>query len=452
MTAAPGPFRPPGPRSRSPLGQARVLRADPLGYMRHLRVAYGDVLSFRVGPREILLVSDPAAAREVLVDKAASFRKGRGIQKMRDFLGSGLLTAEGAEWRTHRRLMQPAFHRPALAGMAADIVAATRPTLERLHGAAQAGEPVELGGEMLRVTLRAISAVLFGTGLSDAELEVVERELPPLLERTTQRVRAVVDLPAHWPTPANRRATRAGAALDTVVARIIAQRRAAPEPGSDLLGLLLAARDEDGGGGLTDAEVRDEVMTLFLAGHETTANLLTFLFLEFARHPDVQARARAEVRAVLAGRDPDAADARALPYVNACIQEALRLYPPAWIVPRQATEPVTVAGYDLPAGANVSVNIFLMQRSARFWPRPAMYDPQRWLVGARTPDAFMPFGAGARMCIGNHLALLEATLITAALLQGLHYDVPGGGPTGLHPGVTLKPGGPVDARVSAVRE
>ncbi|GHF48096.1 cytochrome P450 [Deinococcus metalli] len=426
-----------------------ALRADPIGYMRHLRAAYGDVLTMKVGPRDVLMLSDPASAREVLASKAASFRKGRGIQKMRDFLGTGLLTAEGQEWRAHRRLMQPAFHRAALGGMAADIVEATRPTVARLNAAASAGEAVELGSEMMRVTLRAIAAVLFGTGLHEHELGVVERELPPLLERTTERVRAVVDVPVHWPTPANRRAQASGAALDRVVARIIGERRAAAEPGTDLLGMLLAARDEHGQGGLSDREIRDEVMTLFLAGHETTATLLTFLFLEFARHPDVQERARAEVRAVLAGRDPDAADARNLPYVNACIQEALRLYPPAWIVPRQATEPVTVAGYALPAGANVSVNIYLMQRSAVAWPRPDVFDPQRWLGGARTPDAYMPFGAGARMCIGNHLALLEATLIAAALLRDLHYDVPGGGPTGLKPSVTLKPGGPVIAHVSA---
>uniref|UniRef100_UPI002869B303 cytochrome P450 n=1 Tax=Deinococcus sp. TaxID=47478 RepID=UPI002869B303 len=252
-----------------------------------------------------------------------------------------------------------------------------------------------------------------------------------------------------WPTPANRRARASGTALDAVVERIIAQRRAAPEPGHDLLGLLLAARDEDGGG-LSDTEIRNEVMTLFLAGHETTANLLTFLLLEFARHPDMQARARAEVRAVLGTRDPDAADARNLPYVNACIQEALRLYPPAWIVPRQSTEPVTVAGYELPAGTNVSVNIFLLQRNPLDWPHPDVFDPQRWLPGTRTPDAFMPFGAGARMCIGNHLALLEATLITALLLRDLAFDVPDGGPSGLNAGVTLKPGGPVNSRITCV--
>ncbi|WP_412028543.1 cytochrome P450 [Deinococcus yunweiensis] len=446
MTASPP--RPPGPRSRSPLGQAAALRADPIGYMRHLRTAYGDVFTMRIGPREVLMLCDPQAAREVLVEKAASFRKGRGIQKMRDFLGSGLLTAEGQEWRTHRRLMQPAFHRAALTGMAADIMEATRPMLGRLEAAAHSGQPVELAGEMLRVTLRAITAVLFGTGLSDEELEAVERQLPPLLERTTQRVRAIVDVPAHWPTPANRRAQVSGAALDAVVARIIAQRRTAPEPGTDLLGMLLAARDEDGRGGLTDREIRDEVMTLFLAGHETTATLLTFLFLEFARHPDIQARAREEVRTVLGTRDPDAADARGLPYLNACIQEALRLYPPAWIVPRQATEAVTVSGYLLPAGANVSINIFLMQRSPLAWPQPESFDPQRWLSGTRPPDAFMPFGAGARMCIGNHLAQLEATLISAALLRDLNFDVPGSGPTGLSPSVTLKAGGPVMAQVS----
>src|SRR6476469_783776 len=178
------PARPPGPRTRSPLGQASALRADPLGYMRHLRTAYGDVLTLRIGPRDVLMVCDPAAAREVLVEKASSFRKGRGIQKMQDFLGSGLLTAEGQEWRTHRRLMQPAFHRSALSGMASSIVEATQPTIGRLHRSADRGQPVEVGGEMLRVTLRAIAAVLFGTGLSDAELAVVESELPPVLDRT----------------------------------------------------------------------------------------------------------------------------------------------------------------------------------------------------------------------------------------------------------------------------
>lgn len=212
--------------------------------------------------------------------------------------------------------------------------------------------------------------------------------------------------------------------------------------------MLIAARDEEGRGGLSDAELRDEAMTLFLAGHETTATLLTFLFLELSRHPEVRTRAAAEVQEMLEDRAPTAADMRRLPFLNACIQEALRLYPPAWLLPRQATQPVTVRGVPLAAGQGASVNVFLLHRNARFWPRPDAFLPERWLTGERVPDAFMPFGAGARMCIGNHLAIMEATLISALVLRGFTLDVPGGGPTGLVAGVTLKPGAPVWARVS----
>lgn len=191
-------------------------------------------------------------------------------------------------------------------------------------------------------------------------------------------------------------------------------------------------------------------MTLFLAGHETTANLLTFLLLSLARHPEWQARVPGEVRGVLGGAEPDAESAHRLPLLSACIQETLRLYPPAWTVPRQSTAPVRVAGYDLPAGANVSVNIFLMQRHPRFWPEPERFRPERWLTGERVPEAFMPFGLGARMCIGNHLALLEAHLIAALILRDFGVEVPGGGPQDLAPSVTLRPAGPVLARVQRV--
>ncbi|UBV41627.1 cytochrome P450 [Deinococcus taeanensis] len=443
----PSPTLPPGPHGQSPLRAAAELRRDPIGYMRHLRAAYGDVYTLRVGPRRVLLVSDPQAAREVLVEQAARFRKGRGIQKMQDLLGTGLLTAEGQTWRTHRRLMQPSFHRSALSGMASDIVRATHPTQLRLLNAAGTGTSVDVGREMLRVTLRAVASVLFGTGLTESELRTVETELPPLLDHTASRARAAVDLPRWLPTPAGQRAAVARRALDGVVARIISARRAeqrAGVQGGDLLGMLLAARDEQGGG-LNDQELRDEVMTLFLAGHETTANLLTFLLLLLARHPDVQTRVRNEVQGVLQGREPTAADLGALPLLGACIQETLRLYPPAWLVPRQATAPVRVAGFDLPDGAAVSVSIFMLQRSAAHWPQPDEFRPDRWRSLPRTPEAFMPFGLGPRMCIGNNLALMEATLIAALLLRDVRVNVPGGGPTGLHAGVTLRPDGPVNA-------
>ncbi|CAM3716915.1 cytochrome P450 [Deinococcus frigens] len=238
-------------------------------------------------------------------------------------------------------------------------------------------------------------------------------------------------------------------ALDEIVNRIVQERQATGAAGTDLLGLLLAARDENGGGGLSDAELRDEVMTLFLAGHETTATLLTFLFLGLSRRPDIQAQVHAEVRAALGNRAPEAVDLPQMPLLNACIQETLRLYPPAWLVPRQATGPVTVAGVPLQEGSNVSVNIFLIQRNARFWPQPDAFRPERWLGQTRAPGAFMPFGLGARMCIGNHLALLEAGVIAALVLRNSTLDVPGGGPTGLNADVTLGPDGPVMAEVSS---
>lgn len=436
---------PDGPRGHGVWGNLPELRRDAVGFMRHARAAYGDVFRLRLGPRDVLVVAEPGAAREVLVAGAASFRKGRGIQKMRDFLGDGLLTAEGETWRTHRRLMQPAFHRAALEGMADEIVGATGPLLARLEGAARSGETVDVASEMLHVTLRVVAAVLFGAALRDEDLRAVERELPPLLASTAARVRSVVD----WrlPTPSLLRERAAARALDALVHRIIRERRASGAEGNDLLGMLLAARDEKGGGGLSDAELRDEVMTLFLAGHETTATLLTYLFLNLSRHPEVREGVQAEVREVLGNRPPTAADARSLPLLNACIQETLRLYPPAWLVPRQATQPVTVAGVPLDEGANVSVNIFLLQRNARFWPQPDAFQPERWLNQTRTPEAFMPFGAGARMCIGNHLALMEAVLIAALVVRDYTLDVPDGGPTGLVAGVTLKPDGTVGARV-----
>lgn len=218
MTPAPRFPLPPGPPAHPLLGHLPAIRGDALGWMRHTHTAYGDAFRARLGPRDVLIVAHPAYAREVLVTQAASFRKGRGIQKMREFLGDGLLTAEGDSWRRHRRLMQPAFHRAAIAGMAGQIVAATQPTLRALEHGAASSSPVELSGEMLRVTLRAVAAVLFGAALNGDDLNTVERDLPPLLERTVSRTRALVDLPL--PTPRARRDRAAAEALGGVVGRM----------------------------------------------------------------------------------------------------------------------------------------------------------------------------------------------------------------------------------------
>jgi cytochrome P450 len=414
----------------------RRLRDDPLGTFTAAAREYGDRVRLGIGPRELLLLSSPDDIEQVLVMQNRKFHKGRGLTFTSRVLGNGLLTSEGEFWRRQRRLAQPAFHRQRIAAMAHTMV----DYAERHTGTWRDGEVRDIAEDMMRLTFAIAARTLFGVDVED-EADTVREVLTLAMRHTNRRIRALVRVPPWVPTPANRRFERAAARLDHVVLRIIQARREDPNAHDDLLGLLMGARDEDGSG-LSDRQLRDESMTLLLAGHETTANALTWAWYLLDRHPAARAALEAEVDQVLEGRRPTPEDAGRLTYANAVVSEALRLYPPAWIIGRRAVEPFTLGPHTFPAGTQVLMSQWVVHRDPRFYDRPDQFLPERWLDGRTKglpPFAYFPFGGGPRLCIGKPFALMEAVLVLAVTASRFRLELVEGHPVEPEPLITLRP-------------
>ena len=406
----------PGPRARFPGQLLLRLQRDPLRFLAGVQRDHGDVALFRIGPQPIALLSAPDDIRDVLVTNQRNFTKGRGLERARLLLGHGLLTSEGDFHLRQRRLVQPAFHRQRVLGygeVMADLAIRTRDGWRD-------GEVLDVHQAMMGLTLAVVARTLFGANV-DAETRRIGAALDVAMNAFKVANLPFSELLEKLPLPAVRRFKRARAELDAIVYGIIAARRRSAEDRGDLLSMLLAAQDELGdGGGMTDEQLRDECMTLFLAGHETTANLLAWTFHLLGAHPEAEARVQAEVDA-LGDRPPAPADLGALPWLRAVLAEALRLYPPAWILGRRAKEPFLVGTHEIPARTIVLMCQWLVHRDERWWPDASGFRPERWLdadENARRPKfAFFPFGAGTRVCIGEQFAWMEATLVLAAVAQ-----------------------------------
>ena len=425
------------PGDNRPLATLLALHRDPLGFLEKTAARYGDFAQLRVGPYRLFFGNHPELVHEVLVTKHASFVKGRILDQARDVFGQGLLTSEGDLHRRQRRLIQPAFHRrriEAYAGaMAADAAAAAARWRD--------GETVDAAREMTRLTLRIVARTLFSVDVEDDEAREVGQALDALVAAFNTVVLPFQSVLRKLPIPSVRRAQRARATLDALVYRLIAERRRTGG-GEDLLSLLLEARDEEGGGGMDDRQVRDEVLTLFLAGHETTANALSWTWYLLAGHPEAEARFHAEIDTVLGDRLPGADDVPRLTFTRQILAESMRLYPPAWAISRRVVEPVVIGGYPVPAGSGFLVSQWTMHRDARFFPDPLRFHPERWTetFESQLPKlAYFPFGGGPRVCIGMGFAWMEGVLLLATL--GRRWTmrlVPGAGiePS---PRITLRP-------------
>lgn len=439
---SPQPGVAPGPPPTAALQLILPGGPDQITLFRRLQQRYGDVVRFTIAGRPVHLVSSAQAAKYVLQDNNRNYVKGRGLEKVRDILGEGLLTSEGEYWRSQRRLIQPVFHRKKIASFSEKMTEATRAMLDRWQPYAGTGDPLDVAEEMMRLTLDIVSKTLFSTALSEEEFDTVADVMRPMLRYATRRITSPFDFLDDWPTPANIQHRRRQEKLNQIVYRIIQERRTANEEHDDLLSMLMAAEDEETGARMDDRQLRDEVMTIFLAGHETTANLLSFLWVLLSEHTLVRDQLYREVDDVLQGRLARYDDVPSLQLTNLVIQETLRLYPPAWIIGRQTVEADRIAGYDIPAASGVLISPFILHRHPAYWHNPERFDP--WRFAAERADeqpryAFIPFGGGPRLCIGNHFALTEAALVVATIAQRYVLNLAAGPRVEMEAAFTLRP-------------
>lgn len=423
---------PPGPRGLPILGHTVELTRDALGFMERISREYGDVVRFALPGQTIYLLNHPAAIEQLLVTEREHLIKDKLTRELSLLLGNGLLVSEGTFWRKQRMLAQPGFHRERIAAYGQVMV----DYAERAVAAWRDGEIRDVHKDMMRLTLDIVARTLFGI-----EIGGVAREIEGALEVFVNHYSgAGLFIPLVVPTPGNLRVKRAIATLDRITYGIIHERRKRGDNG-DLISMLIAATSEEEGG-MTDVQLRDEAITLLLAGHETTALTLGFTFQLLGEHPAIAEKLVAEIDAVLGERQATAADMPKLRYAEAVVREAMRLYPPAWAVGREATAPLEIGGYAVPKGTQLWAAQWIVHRDPRWFSDPLAFRPERWendFIKTLPRHAYFPFGGGPRICIGNAFAMMEAVLILVTIARRFRFTPERSGPIALTPSVTLRP-------------
>ena len=422
-----------------------AVRNNPIAVFLDAAHRFGEVSYFKIGPRRGFLVTNPADIRHVLQDNARNYRKSPLYDKLRVLLGNGLLTSEGDFWLRQRRIAQPAFHRQRIAGLAQVMAGAAREAADRWEALAAAGRAVDVDDEMMRLTRSVVLRTLLGADLGPFS-DTVDEAWKVLNEHIGESFWSL-GLTDWWPSARKRRFQAARAVLRGAVEHVIAERRRHPSDsadsdGADLLSMLMTARDEDTGETMTDEQLRVEVTTFLLAGQETTSLALTWIWYLLSQHPAARQRLEDEIDWVLGGRSPEYGDLANLPYARMVIDEAMRLYPPAWGFSREAIGDDEVGGFHLPRGFLVFVIPFVLHRLPAYWSHPATFDPERFTPEAsaeRPKFVYLPFGAGPRQCIGNQFALIEAHLVLATLAQRYRLTLVPGHPVDPWPLITLRP-------------
>jgi cytochrome P450 len=459
---SPSPSRPAGPRGLDRLRNVIRYARDPFDYFERVLGEYGPIVLSESFGFQFYIITSPADIEHVLIRNAKNYSKDFFLRSWKRVFGEGLLTSEGEHWRRERRMVQPSFHRERLRRYGELMIERTLETFDRWaigrEGDAD-GRVIRVDREMMALTLDIVVRALFGTKLAPG----VEREVAEALDCCV-RYFAFTSQPAGYylaklPLPLTARYRAGVARLDRIIAAILEERLAAGDPSADrgpdshedLLSTLIAARDEDGSR-LGRRQIRDELITLFLAGHDTTALALTYSLHLLARHPEIQARARAHVRAVRGDGPLQVAHLEELTQVRQIVQEALRLYPPAWVIAREAQRDDSLSGYAVPAGADVVIPIRAIHRKADVFPEPDRFRPERWTEEFQKQlprTAYLPFGYGPRMCIGAGFAMMEAQLILAAALDRFAVSVDSPAELRCEPSITAKPKGPVLIRFRA---
>jgi cytochrome P450 len=443
------------PSTRQPL-PVRIWRGvrDPLGFLQQLEAEFGDIVMLREG--RFYAIFSPEYIRHVLQENNRNYQKGPKYRAaLAPLMGNGLFTSEGQFWLRQRRLAQPAFHRRNLESLTSPAESSVDELLRDWNGRARRNEPAALREELTELTVRITLRSLFSAD-ADAHLPTL---VPAIHAVNDQMHLASVFLPVHLPkwvsTPGRRRFARAIATIDDFVYRVIAERRRKPADAVDLVSLLLAARDENTGEHMDDRQLRDELVTMLNAGHDTVTDAITWTLVLLAQHPEHRARARQEVQGVLNGRPPTAASMAEMPFLGRVFHESLRLYPPGWGFARTAIAEDRLDGFRIPAGSLVVMSPYVMHRSPRYWDHPRTFDPDRFLPErseSRPKFVYFPFGGGPRLCIGAGLASLEAPLIVASILQKIDFDLPAGGEVATSPRISLRPKGTVWLRLRPLAE
>ena len=428
-------LRPPGPEPHFLIGNMPLASKNPLATFSQWAAEFGDIFYYRALWIHVYFLNDPELIEAVLVRNYQNFLKDHVIRKSRWFFGDGLLTNEGDSWLRQRRLAQPAFHRERIAGYARTITGYTSQMLDGWDS----GRTLDIHQEMMQLTLRIVVRALFN--VEAEQISAISAAMNIMMRQSTGIRLLLPPVARYLPTPAMIQFRSAVRQLDEIVYGIIALRRRNEADTGDLLSMLIQARDEDGGR-MSDRQLRDEVMTFLLAGHETTALTLTWTWYLLAQHPEAERTLHEEIGHVLGDRVPEFSDLPYLPFAERLIKESMRLYPPAWSLARTVVAPFELRGYTIPAGANVVMSQWIMHRNPRYFPDPEKFDPDRW-----SPDraqklprfAYFPFGGGPRQCIGNSFALMEAILLLVTIAQRFSLRAIPGKPIIPVPSFTLRP-------------
>jgi cytochrome P450 len=415
------------------IGVLPQFRKNPPVFLQSLLRDHGDLVHFRLGPQDIYLVSNPDWIRDILVTNQTNFTKSRFLERAKVLLGEGLLTSEGEFHRRQRRLVQPAFHRDRLVGYASAMVETTAKTREQWSNGAQ----LDIAREMMRLTLGVVTKTLFSADVtSDAD------EIGNALTQVMILFDMVLMPFSEWieklPLPSIRRFEKARDFLDKTIYGIIAERRANKEDKGDLLSMLLLAQDEDSST-MSDKQIRDEALTLFLAGHETTANALMWAWYLLSQNPSAAEKFYDEIDRVLEGRLPTFDDLPRLKYTEGVFAESMRLYPPAWVIGRRAKTDFTIGQYTVPAKSILMMSPWVVHRDARWFPEPEQFKPERWIEPEERPKfSYIPFGGGMRVCIGERFAWMEGVLLLATVAQQWRFKLVPGHPVATAALITLR--------------
>ena len=433
------------------LGNTLAFFRDPLKTLLILQRQQHRMVHLRIGGRHQYLVFSPEDSKHVLQENHRNYGRSLAFQVLKIFLGNGLLTSDGEFWRRQRRLAQPAFHRQKLAALTQTMITETATWLDELKQRNRT-QPVNVSQAFMDVTMRIVCKTLFGSDVA-TQLDGLSLALDTLNYMANERLVSPIRMPLNWPTPGNRRFRRAGIQVDSFIYGLINQRRqnliTGVDSGDDLLGMLLSAEDEETGERMSDQQLRDECVTLFAAGHETTAVSMAWTLHLLAQNPDVLARLRSESKSVLGDAKTPVPDLfRALPYAMQVVQESLRLYPPAWIMSRLALGDDHIGPYTIPAGAAALVCPYLLHRDPANWSDPERFDPERFAPGGEKDQlhsyAYLPFGGGPRLCIGNQFALMEMQILLAMLVRDFDIQAVSNQRISPKPLITLRPNRPVN--------